>query len=299
MRNPHETHKTHVGLNLLSDKVFETVTRAKMVKIPSPPPPEPVPEPTPPPVEEEETVVVEYNYQEIFFEDFDGTLTSFGTTIDSNQNVTITADGTQNSDGLLVDYVGYDRGSERVLVKETIPTMAAGSLSFDVKFDANFDFVIGGKLHGLGPEHPLTGGTHVNPMRDDGWSTRFQFREGGALGVYTYHQDIPGTYGQSFIVPNFTFERERWYNLEMVVIVNSSGNIADGRIDVFIDDNHRLTQENVRLRGETMDASLINTFLFSTFHGGSSPSSAPVDENGNYITVNASFDNFLVRRVVD
>ena len=39
---------------------------------------------------------------------------------------------------------------------------------------------------------------------------------------------------------------------------------------------------------------LIQRFLISTFHGGSSKSWAPKNEDGSYATVYARFDNFMV-----
>lgn len=224
-------------------------------------------------------------------------LTSFGTAVLYHRNTKLSDEGYNGTKGLEVAYVGYDRGSERVLVSHPIETMEAASLSFDVRFHSNFQFVKGGKLHGLGPTRPLTGGLHVNPMRGDGWSTRLQFRPEGALGVYTYYQDQPGNYGRSFIVPDFNFEKERWYNLDLRVWVNSQGQKADGKIEVWIDGERWLLQENVRLRGNDDRASTINRFLFSTFHGGSDPTNAPVDENGDYVTVHATFDNFRVGKL--
>ncbi len=48
------------------------------------------------------------------------------------------------------------------------------------------------------------------------------------------------------------------------------------------------------MRGTDSDASLINKFLFSSFHGGHEPEWTPRDADGNYKTVYATFDNIAV-----
>lgn len=225
-------------------------------------------------------------------------LTPFAQAVLEHRNTRLTDGGVGGTKGLEVAYVGYEKGSERVLRKEPVETMRGASLSFYVRLHDNFQFVKGGKLHGLGPTHPLTGGLHVYPMRDDGWSARFQFRPGGELGVYTYYQDQPGNYGHSFVVPEFNFEKEREYKLDLRVWANSKGDLVDGKIEVWIDNERRLVKKGLRLRGDDTEASLINTFLFSTFHGGADPTNAPKDENGDYVTVHATFDNFRVGKLL-
>jgi hypothetical protein len=42
------------------------------------------------------------------------------------------------------------------------------------------------------------------------------------------------------------------------------------------------------------DNTLVNDFLFSSFHGGHRPENAPRDTDGNYTTVHATFDNIFV-----
>lgn len=219
--------------------------------------------------------------------------TAFGKELLDNPLVNLTSDG-RNGKGVVVDYVGYDRGSKRVLINTPVESVTGGSLSFDVKFHDNFQWVKGGKLHGLGPTRPLTGG---NPMRPDGWSARFSFKSQGKLAVYVYHQDLKGTYGQAFAVPNFNFQKSRWYNLDLRVWVNSGPQLADGVIEVWIDGVRRLLRSDIRFREEITEDSQINRFLFSTFHGGHAPIWAPVDNDGNYVTVNATVDNFRVGKL--
>tara|TARA_B100000929_G_scaffold274221_1_gene247188 strand:+ start:1146 stop:1823 length:678 start_codon:yes stop_codon:yes gene_type:complete len=221
-------------------------------------------------------------------------LTSFGKAILDHSNTSLTTDGHEGTKGLKVSYVGYDEGSERVVRSEPIERMFGASLSFDVRFHDNFQFVRGGKLHGLGPTRPLSGG---NPMRDDGWSARLQFRAGGGLGVYVYHQDQGGTFGNTYPVTGFSFDKESWYNLDLRVWVNTHRDLNDGRIEVWVDKKRLLVRNNLRFRKDVLASTEINRFLFSTFHGGSSPAWAPKDENDEYTTVHATFDNFRIGKL--
>jgi hypothetical protein len=66
--------------------------------------------------------------------------------------------------------------------------------------------------------------------------------------------------------------------------------------------NHNLPERgleysfNIQFRGVAGDSTLISKLLFSTFHGGNTENYAPKDEEGNFTTVYAYFDNFAVYR---
>jgi hypothetical protein len=78
------------------------------------------------------------------------------------------------------------------------------------------------------------------------------------------------------------------------VCVNDPPEASNGFSRLYV--NGRLIErhKDLRLRGIGGDASLINKFMFSSFHGGHAPNWAPRDENGNYKTVYATFDNISV-----
>ena len=197
--------------------------------------------------------------------------------------------------GLRVTYVGGPMGSERLV--RHLPVGERGldyTLQYDVKFGRDFQFVRGGKLHGLGPDKPVTGG---DPIRPDGWSARVMWRAGGHVELYTYHQDQRGKYGdKGEAVRPLSFAPGRWYAVSLHVRLNSAPDKADGFVRLYIDGVLTERHEALRLRGVTSDDTLISSFLFSTFHGGNDPSWAPKNSGGGYASVTAWFDNFAVWR---
>src|SRR5690606_38287144 len=115
-------------------------------------------------------------------------------TLESHRLADIVAsEGVDNSKALKVFYQGYERGSERVNMNIPLKQRALhAQLSFDVKFCEGFDFAKGGKLHGLGPEKPITGGKEMKPR---GWSARGMWHKDGQLQSYVYHQRKQKQYG--------------------------------------------------------------------------------------------------------
>jgi N-sulfoglucosamine sulfohydrolase len=201
--------------------------------------------------------------------------------------------GVGASTGLRATYTGSDRGSERIVRHAFLPEPGLEfSLNYDVRFDKDFQFVKGGKLLGLGPKEHIAGGRPIVPS---GWSARVTFKEGGAARLYTYHQDQPGQYGdRPAIQKPFNFERERYYSVSLHVRVNDSPDVANGFSRLYVDGDLVDSHEGLRFRGEDSDASLINKFMFSSFHGGHEPDWAPRDADGNFTTVHAIFDNISV-----
>ena len=201
--------------------------------------------------------------------------------------------GVAGSTGLRAEYEGYERGSKRIVRHEFLPNPGLEfTLNYDVRFDKDFQFVKGGKLLGLGPAKHVTGGRPVVP---GGWSARVTFKEGGAARLYTYHQDQPGQYGDRLpIEVPFHFENERFYSVSLHVRVNDSPDVANGFSRLYVDGGLVDRHEGLRFRAEDSEASLINKFMFSSFHGGHKPEWAPRDADGNYTTVHAIFDNISV-----
>ena len=191
-----------------------------------------------------------------------------------------------------VSYSGSDKGSERVIFRcpLAVPAMSY-TLEFDVKFDENFEFIKGGKLHGLGPNQVMSGGKGT---ASDGWSARIIFLQDGGVGIYYYHQDQKGNFGTSIKANNFNFELNRYYRVRMELTLNSVAQSSDGSIELFIDDKRLIEKNGIRFRAVEGDEALITTFLFSTFHGGSTDAWAPKNLDGTFKTVNAYFDNFYV-----
>ncbi len=201
--------------------------------------------------------------------------------------------GVGASTGLRAAYKGADIGSERIV--RHVFLLQPGlefSLNYDVRFDQDFQFVRGGKLLGLGPKEHIAGGRPIVP---DGWSARVMFMKGGGAKLYTYHQDMQGQYGDRGVIQNpFEFERGRYYSVSLHVRVNDPPEAANGFSRLYVDGQLVERHEGLRLRGTGGQSSLINKFMFSSFHGGHMPEWAPRDENGNYTTVYATFDNIGV-----
>ncbi|MFP4172771.1 MAG: polysaccharide lyase [Candidatus Hydrogenedentota bacterium] len=201
-------------------------------------------------------------------------------------------EGVDGSTGLRADYVGFDEGSERIVVRHSLEReMAEATLSYDVKFPEEFQFVRGGKLHGLGPESPVTGGHDREPHR---WSARVTFSGDDSVRTYVYDQTEDVTYGVGRSPDNgFTFSREQYHAVSMHMKLNDPDE-ANGFVHIYVDGDRVVSHDNLRIRGTGGEETLIQNFLFSTFHGGSGPQWAPVDEDGEYTTVHAYFDNFAV-----
>ncbi|TBM99763.1 hypothetical protein EYD45_15210 [Hyunsoonleella flava] len=87
--------------------------------------------------------------------------------------------GIDGSTGIRASYVGFDKGSERMVNHIRLPdSFHEATLNYAVTFDQDFQFPRGGKLHGLAPVNRITGG---KPMQKDGWSARICFKKDGVI----------------------------------------------------------------------------------------------------------------------
>lgn len=207
--------------------------------------------------------------------------------------VAVAGEGVGGGRALKTTYVGGPMGSARVV--HIVPLGTAGTdytLNYDVRFDRDFQFVQGGKLHGLGPARVIAGGETLEP---DGWSARVMWRAEGRAVTYTYYQDQKDRFGgDGAQAGTFAFEAGRYYAVSLHVRLNSAAKRPDGFVRLYVDGALVSTQEGIRLRGVDGDKGLISTFLFSTFHGGGDPSWAPRNATGGYADVHAFFDNIAV-----
>ena len=139
--------------------------------------------------------------------------------------------------------------------------------SYWVRFDPDFDFVLGGKLPGLGGATSFDDRTHE-------WSGRLMWRENGWAEFYIHvpdaHQNDPGdrfwwnTEGfQAVFVPG------RWHHIEIHLKMNTPGE-DDGLAEGWFDGVKAASYPGFNFRDTgTADASIAWVF-FSTFFGGSS-----------------------------
>lgn len=160
-----------------------------------------------------------------------------------------------------------------VLSRSAITPGSQYELSYDMKFDNNFDFSWGGKVgYGLFIGEGNTGG-------DPGWdgnggSVRLMWYKNTStspviLKPYVYYKDQPGTYGddfgKTFPANGSSIQTGVWYNVKMVVKSNTGSN-TDGRVQVLINGTTVLDQA---IRWTTNDLQrLVNSLCFENFRGG-------------------------------
>jgi len=201
--------------------------------------------------------------------------------------------GPDGSDAIRVDYVGYARGSERVTATLALSaSTSAAKLAFDVRFDDDFQWVLGGKLHGLAPANSVTGG---NARRPDGWSARLMFGNRGGCLTYLYDQS-DNKWGIEKASGSGAFKAGQWHHVEYEIVLNEPGK-SNGSAKVTIDGKTAVTERGVEFRGKGGPETEIRNMLFSTFHGGHDASWAPKDRKGAFTTVHAYFDNFTVTKL--
>lgn len=164
-----------------------------------------------------------------------------------------------------------------------------------MKFEKDFDFTHGGKLHGLGPDKPVTGG---KAMRPDVWSARLMFAKAGGVRLYNYHQHLKGQYGDGGKVmkKRYRFPKDQWVSVSLHVRVNKDLNAKDGFTKLYIDGQLIEEREDVQWRADGRKDTMISQFLFNTFHGGSTDKWTPRNKDGDWTEVHALFDNIVVYR---
>lgn len=233
---------------------------------------------------------------QVFHEDFETPQSDglYGLLTSNQYLIVVDEEGVLGSRALKATYEGYERGSKRITARYPFGERGLEyTLNYDVKFDTDFQFVKGGKLHGLGPDIPITGG---KPMRPDGWSARVTFKEKGSIRSYLYSQNKDGQYGAGVYSQDFHFEKGKYYAISLHTRLNKEPSESNGFAHIYINGRRIIQHDGVRFRAINGEESLISTFLFSTFHGGHEPHWAPRDSKGKYTNVHAYFDNISVYR---
>ncbi len=156
-------------------------------------------------------------------------------------------------------------------------------LSYWVKFETGFDFRRGGKLPGL-TSHGAKYSGGVIPEAGDGWSARYMWRQEGTAEIYFYYVDMPGPWGESLPLRT-KFKPSHWHHLVQRIRINTPGK-SDGSLEVWIDGKQLMSQTDIRFRKGKQGR--IDSFYFSTFHGGNTRDWAP-----NH-TCHAFFDDFRI-----
>ncbi|KAJ7584948.1 hypothetical protein C8J56DRAFT_138587 [Mycena floridula] len=168
-------------------------------------------------------------------------------------------------------------------------------LSYDVKFDEDFDFVRGGKLPGLyGGSDPATAKTCAGGHHDDScWSARIMWREDGKGELYAYLSSANEglavckgkcdvKYGASIDTGAWTFKAGEWTTITEEVTVGTK----TGSIKVSVNGDQKIMVDNLTLAGKTRGA------MIHTFFGGSSTSTFQSSKDQK-----AHFRNFSIKTV--
>ena len=221
----------------------------------------------------------------ILFENFDGPDMSNADRLMSHPNYTLGADETDNY--LISTYVSNEVGSERNTRQLELPPLQAATLTFDIWFEPDFDFVLGGKLPGFAPDTPAWGGESVEPNE---WSNRIMWRTGGELITYSYHQNLPRKWGEdSDPVSETSLPTGEWIALSLYT------DLDNGISEVWMN-GEKISELNELDFHAPNETAPITQLAFHTFFGGNTPKWAPRDEDGNFKNLTARFDNIAVYR---
>lgn len=168
---------------------------------------------------------------------------------------------------------------------KNLPSSNEYYLDYYVMFKEGFDFRLGGKLPGLtSGGSKYTGGHH--PDNGEGWSARYMWVKKGEAIVYFYYVDMKSKYGD-IVKLNMNFEPGKWYRLTQRIKLNED-NLSNGIMQVWVDGKQVVDKKDIRYR--LWGKGMIDSFYFSTFHGGASEDWAPQNDSFIY------YDNFKVTK---
>lgn len=201
----------------------------------------------------------------------------------------IVIDNNEQNKALRIAYpqgsVGPSEGGGQFLV--SLPPSEELWFSYRMMMGEGFDFNLGGKLPGLTSGGGRYTGGRI-PTEGDGWSARYMWRRGGRIGVYAYYVDMPGPWGQTFVLDEAaTINPGEWHRITQRVKVNTPGE-SDGALEVWFDGEKVLSIEDLRWR--VGEQGVIDSLFFSTFHGGNTEDWAPSVDSFAY------FDDFIVSK---
>jgi hypothetical protein len=159
-----------------------------------------------------------------------------------------------------------------VLVLPLAKQVDNACLSYDLRFDPNFDWSLGGKLPGLSgvapgvsPSLPAGGG---NPG-DKGWSGRLMWNPNGKMLSYMYGPRQTDYYGDGIHWPNVS-TRGTWEAVKICYTMNTvgpNGGNTDGKLQVWLNGVSQVNLTNYVFR-ERSDVH-ISHLMWSIFRGGS------------------------------
>jgi lysophospholipase L1-like esterase len=151
-------------------------------------------------------------------------------------------------------------------------------LSYNWKFDPEFNSTHGGKLPGLGGS-PVNWASDLScPTGSEGFRAHNLFEYSGWIVSYHYDRTTgtcPWAVNQDSVVMNFG----NWYNVTQRLVLNTfTGGVAnaDGIKEVWIDGKLALKETNLKLMGVEHDTLKIDAFRLTHFYGGSTTPYLPI-----------------------
>ena len=157
------------------------------------------------------------------------------------------------------------------------------TLTYEVMFAPDFNFVKGGKLPGLCGGSGASGG---NPATGtNGFSARIMWRTGGRIVSYVYHVGQASQYGDDFQWLDASsnsayFSKGVWQKVKSVVTMNDVGS-SNGSIRTYFNDVLAFQKTNFVFR--TVSTINVDTLCFNTFFGGDDSTWAPTKKETLYI----------------
>lgn len=220
------------------------------------------------------------------------TTTNWDNGLDSRSQISdqVVASG---DSALQIMYPSGNYGSQAtgVQVELALEPLAEYYASYQIQFADDFSWGTtnrGGKLPGL------TGGERCGSDfkcdGTDGFGARFMWRYAGYPELYLYAADMEnGKYGDSIpFMENgekVQFETGRWYTISEHVKLNTSASADDGLVEIWLDGTKVVNKEDITF---ITNEQQIDTFYFSSFHGGHDETWAPQVDSYAY------FDNLKI-----
>lgn len=197
------------------------------------------------------------------------------------------SESASGDNSLAIEYPKDAFGSEETGVQVELDLLPSDEYysSYKIKFSEDFSWGSekkGGKLPGL------TGGDRCGDDfkcdGTDGFGARFMWRNEGEPEVYLYSADMENEqYGDDipFMLngEQVQFETDKWYTITEHVKINSSPTADDGVVEVWLDGEQVIDLDDITF---VTDDQLIDTFYFSTFHGGHDETWSPTNDSTAY-----------------
>ena len=176
---------------------------------------------------------------------------------------------------------GVPGGAQAKLAISSGPRLSY-TLTYQLRFPTNFQFVKGGKLPGLCGGQCWTGSNNGA----GGWATRYMWRSGGQGEVLLSDATTTG-FGTDLGRGSWNFAADgQWHTIAQTVTMNTPGT-ADGSVVVHYDGAQVANFTGITFRAAG-DTDAIDSLMFCTFYGGSDSTWAPT------ATTSADFRGFTV-----